>query len=58
MPMKWSARLELGINFIDTADTYGNMPVFDRPGVPPAVETAIRPRRSLAVLCGAAGTRW
>ena len=32
------AALELGINFIDTADTYGNMPVFDRPGAPPAVE--------------------
>ncbi len=27
---------ELGINFIDTADVYGNMPVFDRPGAPPA----------------------
>lgn len=27
---------ELGINFIDTADVYGNMPVFDRPGAPAA----------------------
>lgn len=24
--------LDLGINFVDTADVYGNMPVFDRPG--------------------------
>ena len=28
--------LDLGINFVDTADVYGNMPVFDRPGAPPA----------------------
>ncbi|MGO4455312.1 aldo/keto reductase [Arthrobacter sp. RAF14] len=32
------AALDLGINFIDTADVYGNMPVFDRPGAPPAAE--------------------
>ncbi len=30
--------LDLGINFVDTADTYGNMPVFDRVGAPPAAE--------------------
>src|SRR3954453_8002115 len=30
--------LDLGINFIDTADVYGNMPVFDRPGAPAAAE--------------------
>ncbi|WP_432194252.1 aldo/keto reductase [Streptomyces sp. bgisy027] len=30
--------LDLGINFIDTADVYGNMPVFDRPGAIPAVD--------------------
>jgi aryl-alcohol dehydrogenase-like predicted oxidoreductase len=28
--------LDLGINFVDTADVYGNMPVFDRPGAPVA----------------------
>jgi len=28
--------LDLGGNFIDTANVYGNMPVFDRPGAPPA----------------------
>lgn len=33
-----SEALDLGINFIDTADVYGNMPVFDRPGAPPAAE--------------------
>lgn len=27
---------DLGVTFIDTADVYGNMPVFDRPGAPPA----------------------
>lgn len=32
------AALDLGINFVDTANTYGNMPVFDRPGAPPAAE--------------------
>ena len=30
--------LDLGINFIDTANTYGNMPVFDRPGAPAAAD--------------------
>lgn len=30
--------LDLGINFVDTADVYGNMPVFDRPGAPPAAD--------------------
>jgi len=30
--------LDLGINFIDTADVYGNRPVFDRPGAPAASE--------------------
>lgn len=28
--------VDLGINFVDTADVYGNMPVFDRPGAPAA----------------------
>jgi aryl-alcohol dehydrogenase-like predicted oxidoreductase len=32
--------LDLGINFVDTADTYGNMPVFDRPGAPAAADRA------------------
>jgi len=32
------AALDLGINFVDTADVYGNMPVFDRPGAKPAAE--------------------
>jgi 1-deoxyxylulose-5-phosphate synthase len=32
------AALDLGINFVDTADVYGNMPVFDRPGAPPATD--------------------
>ena len=30
--------LDLGINFVDTADVYGNTPVFDRPGAPSAIE--------------------
>nr|WP_300149890.1 aldo/keto reductase [Propionicimonas sp.] len=32
--------LDLGINFVDTADVYGNMPVFDRPGAPKAADRA------------------
>ena len=32
------AAIDLGINFIDTADVYGNMPVFDRPGAPAAAD--------------------
>jgi 1-deoxyxylulose-5-phosphate synthase len=32
------AALHLGVNFVDTADVYGNMPVFDRVGAPPAAE--------------------
>ena len=30
------AALDAGINAIDTANAYGNLPHFDRPGVPPA----------------------
>lgn len=30
--------LDVGINFFDTANTYGNLAKFDRPGVPPAAE--------------------
>jgi 1-deoxyxylulose-5-phosphate synthase len=32
------AALDLGINFVDTANVYGASPTFDRPGVPPAAE--------------------
>ena len=32
------AALDAGINFVDTADVYGNMPVFDRPGAPAAAD--------------------
>jgi 1-deoxyxylulose-5-phosphate synthase len=32
------AALDEGINFFDTANTYGNLPKFDRPGIPPAAE--------------------
>jgi aryl-alcohol dehydrogenase-like predicted oxidoreductase len=32
------AAVDLGINFVDTADVYGNMPVFDRPGAPTAAD--------------------
>src|SRR3954463_8462499 len=34
------AAIDLGINFVDTADGYGNMPVFDRPGAPAAADRA------------------
>ncbi len=51
--------LDLGINFVDTADVYGNMPVFDRPGALPATDresaeeilgTALRGRRDEVVI--------
>jgi aryl-alcohol dehydrogenase-like predicted oxidoreductase len=32
------AALDLGINFVDTADVYGILSTFDRPGAPPAAE--------------------
>jgi hypothetical protein len=32
------AAIDLGINFVDAADVYGNMPVFDRPGAPAAAD--------------------
>jgi 1-deoxyxylulose-5-phosphate synthase len=32
------AALDRGINFVDTADAYGILSVFDRPGAPPAAE--------------------
>src|SRR5689334_1794010 len=32
------AAVDAGINFVDTADVYGNMPVFDRPGAPAAAD--------------------
>ena len=32
------AALDLGVNFFDTADVYGILPVFDRPNAPPAAE--------------------
>lgn len=34
------AALDAGINFIDTANSYGHMPKFDRPGVPDQREAA------------------
>jgi aryl-alcohol dehydrogenase-like predicted oxidoreductase len=51
--------IDLGINFVDTADVYGNMPVFDRPGAPAAADRepaeqilgrALRGRRDEIVL--------
>jgi aryl-alcohol dehydrogenase-like predicted oxidoreductase len=51
--------LDLGVNFVDTADVYGNMPVFDRPGAPPAAHRepaeqilgrALRGRRDAMVI--------
>ena len=51
--------LELGINFVDTASSYGNRPSADRPGVPPSAEresaeeligNALRGRRDQVVL--------
>lgn len=41
--------LDLGINFLDTANSYGNQTRFDRPGIPPAAA-----RKSSEELIGAA----
>jgi aryl-alcohol dehydrogenase-like predicted oxidoreductase len=49
--------LDLGINFFDTADVYGNMPVFDRPGAPPP-PTESQPRKSSDAPIAVAATRW
>jgi aryl-alcohol dehydrogenase-like predicted oxidoreductase len=32
--------LDLGVNFVDTANSYGNQTRFDRPGIPPAAQRA------------------
>ncbi|WP_343448485.1 aldo/keto reductase [Micromonospora oryzae] len=54
------AALDAGINLVDTANAYGNLPHFDRPGVPPAAEResaeeilgrALAGRRDDVVLC-------
>ncbi|GAA5059882.1 aryl-alcohol dehydrogenase-like predicted oxidoreductase [Thermocatellispora tengchongensis] len=53
------AALDHGVNFVDTADSYGDLPHFDRPGVPPHHEResaeeilgrALRGRREQVVL--------
>lgn len=60
------AALDLGINFVDTANVYGSTPTFDRPGVPPAAEResaeeilgrALAGRRDDVVLATKAGER-
>ena len=52
--------MDLGINIIDTAVTYGNQPRFDRPGVPPADQrkaaeeilgVAMKGRRDDLIIC-------
>ena len=37
------AAVDLGINFFDTANVYGNMPTFDLPGAPRPRLNASRP---------------
>jgi len=51
------AALDLGLNFVDTADVYGNMPVFDRPGALPAVDREPA-SRSLGVPSVDVAARW
>jgi aryl-alcohol dehydrogenase-like predicted oxidoreductase len=60
------AALDLGINFLDTADVYGSTPTFDRPGAPPAAEResaeeilgrALARRRDEVVLATKSGER-
>ena len=58
------AALDLGITFFDTADVYGHMPTFDRPGAPPAAQRepaelilgrALRGRRDDVVIATKSG---
>ena len=60
------AALDLGVDFIDTADVYGSTPTFDRPGSPPAAEResaeailggALAGRRDQVVLASKSGER-
>ncbi|WP_402466010.1 aldo/keto reductase [Isoptericola aurantiacus] len=60
------AALEAGVNFFDTANVYGNTPIFDRPGHPPASEResaeeilgrALEGRRDDVVLATKSGER-
>lgn len=60
------AAIEAGINFVDTADVYGNQPVFDRPGAPAAADRepaeqilgrALRGRRDHVVIATKANGR-
>jgi aryl-alcohol dehydrogenase-like predicted oxidoreductase len=46
--------LDLGINFVDTANSYGNQTRFDRPGIPPAAQ---RPSSEELVGRGVRGRR-
>src|SRR5688572_11239315 len=52
--------LDLGVNVFDCANTYGNRPAFDRPGLPPASQRknaeellgrALKGRRDDVVIC-------
>src|SRR5580704_17647296 len=52
--------IDLGVNVIDTANSYGNQARFDRPGAPPAAQRAsaeeivgraLGARRAQVVLC-------
>lgn len=56
--------IDLGITFVDTADVYGHMPTFDRPGAPPAAQRepaetilgrALRGRRDQVVVATKSG---
>jgi aryl-alcohol dehydrogenase-like predicted oxidoreductase len=58
------AAIDLGITFFDTADVYGHMPTFDRPGAPPAAQRepaelilgrALRGRRDQVVVATKSG---
>ncbi|MCI9887782.1 aldo/keto reductase [Micrococcales bacterium 31B] len=60
------AALEAGVNFFDTANVYGNTPIFDRPGHPAASEResaeeilgrALADRRDEVVLATKSGER-
>jgi len=58
--------LDLGINFFDTANTYGNRPSFDQPGMPPYTErksgeellgTALKGKRQDVIIASKVGEK-
>lgn len=66
VPALVNRALDLGINFFDTANTYGNRPTFDRPGMPTHTErksgeellgTALKGKRHDVIIASKVGEK-